>query len=409
VAPRPITITLLAGVYRAALGACDFALHLCGPTGVFKSELAALSQHHYGAGLDARHLPANWSSTANAVEGLAFAAKDVLLVVDDFSPTGRTADVQRSHREADRLLRAQGNHTGRQRMRADGTLRSEKPPRGLILSTGEDIPRGQSLRARLVIVEVSPGVVNPTILTVCQRQAAAGVYAQALSGFLQWVAPQYGMLHANLPSELAQVREELATGESDHARTPSNQANLLLGWRYFLNFSEELGALGALEAAGLWHEGLQALRETARTQLGHQQAAEPTSHYLRLLRAALSSGRAHLAKPDGSAPESSQAATGWRQDSVGLWLPQGSCIGWCDAEGLYLEPDAAYAAASELARAQGECLSVTLRTLNKRLQEAGLLLRTDESRKTATVRKTLCGQRRDVLQLRLDALLVSSD
>src|SRR6185436_13476176 len=112
--------------------------------------LAALAQQHYGAGMDSRHLPASWSSTGNSLEGLAFAAADALLVVDDFAPGGTTADVARMHREADRLLRAQGNRSGRMRMRADATLRPPKPPRGIILSTGEDVPRGQSLRARLL-------------------------------------------------------------------------------------------------------------------------------------------------------------------------------------------------------------------------------------------------------------------
>ena len=48
--------------------------------------------------MDARHLPGSWSSTGNALEGLAFSAKDVLLVVDDFAPTGSATDVQRMHR-----------------------------------------------------------------------------------------------------------------------------------------------------------------------------------------------------------------------------------------------------------------------------------------------------------------------
>src|SRR5262249_48786127 len=134
----PMTFPLLAAAYRAPLGNADFSLHLAGATGLFKSEAAALAQQHYGAGLDARHLPCNWSSTANAIEGVAFAAKDSLLTVDDFYPTGSAADVQRQHREADRLFRNQGNRAGRQRLRSDASLRPAKPPRGLVLSTGED-------------------------------------------------------------------------------------------------------------------------------------------------------------------------------------------------------------------------------------------------------------------------------
>src|SRR5204862_335813 len=111
-----ITVPLLAAVYRAVLGAADFALHLAGETGQGKTELAALAQQHYGAGLDARNLPGNWASTGNSLEGLAFAAKDGLVTVDDFVPAGTVADVARMHREADRLLRAQGNRSGRMRM-----------------------------------------------------------------------------------------------------------------------------------------------------------------------------------------------------------------------------------------------------------------------------------------------------
>ena len=159
-----------------------------------------------------RHLPGSWSSTANATEGLAFAAKDALLVVDDYAPRGAAGDRQRLERDADRLLRAQGNRAGRQRMRADGSLRPARPPRGLILSTGEDVPPGQSLRGRLLILEVSPGDVPLARLTPHQHAAAAGLLARALAGFVRWLAPQYGELCGRLPAERAALRERATTG-----------------------------------------------------------------------------------------------------------------------------------------------------------------------------------------------------
>src|SRR5712691_6728858 len=160
VAPDAVTMPFYTSIWRAVLGGVDCSLHGAGPTGAGKSALAALVQQHFGAGMDARHVPASWISTGNALEGLAFQAKDAVLVVDDFCPTGSHADIQRYHKEADRLFRSQGNQSGRQRMRPDSTLKPVKPPRGLILSTGEDVPRGQSLRARLLILDVSPGMVQ---------------------------------------------------------------------------------------------------------------------------------------------------------------------------------------------------------------------------------------------------------
>jgi hypothetical protein len=199
VAPRRIAVPILAAVARAVLGGVDFSIHLTGATGVGKSELAALAQQHFGADMDARHLPASWTSTANALEAVAFCAKDALLIVDDFAPRGGPSDVQRLHRDADRLLRAQGNHAGRLRMLPDSTLRPEKPPRGLILSTGEDVPQGYSLRARLIVIEVDPSDVNLERLTLCQGDAVTGLYAQATAAFVRWLAPQYDEIYALFP------------------------------------------------------------------------------------------------------------------------------------------------------------------------------------------------------------------
>jgi hypothetical protein len=56
-----LAFPLLASVYRAVLGEApgpiDLFLELAGPHGVGKSELAALADQHFGAALDARHLP----------------------------------------------------------------------------------------------------------------------------------------------------------------------------------------------------------------------------------------------------------------------------------------------------------------------------------------------------------------
>ena len=69
----------------------------------------------------------------------------------------------------------------------------------------------------------------------------------------------------------------------------------------------------------------------------------------------------------------------------------GRRIGWTDREKVYLDPEAAYAAAQELARKQGGALPVQPRTLWKRLDEAGLLAAKDRGRNTY---KASAGERR---------------
>jgi hypothetical protein len=405
--PGRATFPLLAAVYRAVLGDTDFALHLAGPTGCFKSEAAALAQQHFGPGLDARHLPASWSSTGNALESLAFTAKDALLVVDDFCPTGSSADVQRYHREADRLFRGQGNGAGRQRLRADASLRPAKPPRGLVLSTGEDTPRGQSLRARLLGLETSPGDFGPAppdpnpTLTACQQDATAGKYAAALSGFLRWLAPQLDSIRARLRADLAELRDR-ARGDGQHARTPGIVADLALGLRYLLDFAQSAGAISETERGDLWERGWAALKEAAAAQGAQIATAEPTGLFLRLLAAALASGRAHVAGPEGDRP-ADPGAWGWRAAGDN-WNAQGRRVGWLDGADLYLEPEAVYAEVQELARQQGDGLPIAPRTLRKRMKERGLLASTDPEREVLTVRRTLDGRRREVLHLQARCL-----
>jgi hypothetical protein len=405
--PARLIFPLLAGVYRSVLGPCDFGLHTCGITGTFKTETAALFQQHLGTGLDARHLPASWSSTGNALESLAFTAKDALLVVDDFAPAGSTSDVQRFHREADRVLRAQGNAAGRARLSSDAFLRQGKPPRGLILSTGEDIPRGQSLRARLLVLEFAPGDIDVAKLTACQQDAAAGLYAEVMAGFVRWLAPRYADVRGGLRAEVADLREKALTGTA-HRRTPEIVSNLYLGLRYFLDFAEAAGAISADDKAELLERAWRALGEAAAAQADHLHTADPVGQFLRLLAAAIASGRAHCAAPNGDTPENPKA-WGWREreiptggDSRLEYQPQGTRIGWIEGTELYLEPEASYAAAQDLARVQGDSLPVSAPTLRRRLNERGLLVSHEQGK--LLTRRTVHGERRSVLHLKVRAI-----
>jgi Domain of unknown function (DUF927) len=405
---------MLAATYRAALGETDFGMHLVGPTGSFKSEAATLAQQHFGRAMSSRRLPASWASTANANEALAFAAKDSLLVVDDFSPTGSSADVQRLQKDAERLFRAQGNRSGRQRMKANAELRSQKPPRGLILSTGEDTPAGQSLRARLLVLEASRGDLGPIkdnpVLTSCQRDADAGKYEAAMAAFIQWLAPDYDRVRTRLPAEMAELRSRVGAA-GQHARTPGIVADLALGLRYFLDFACDSFEVSDAERGELWERGWDALIEAAEAHTENVGAAEPAALFLRLLGAALASGSAHIADEAGNAPDEAGNAPdepqrwGWRRnESSGRYEPKGSRVGWLMDGQIYLEPDASFAAVQCGARDQGQHFPIAERTTRKRLKEQGYLAATDEARERLTVRRVLQGKERAVLHLAPGAL-----
>jgi hypothetical protein len=407
--PDRITVPVVGSIFRAVLGPADFSLQLTGRTGLFKTELAALAQQHFGQTLNARNLPGSWMSTGNSLETLAFSAKDALVCVDDFAPSGSATDVQRYHREADRLIRAQGNSAGRSRCRADGSLKPGKAPRGLILSTGEDVPRGQSLRARLLVLELSEGDITSEKLTPLQQDGARGLFASCMAGFLVWLAQSYGEVRARLHKEHAELRDRRGAGAGQHARTPGIVADLVLGLKYFLDFAVEVNALTDAERDALDQRCWVALTEAAAAQTEHDQDAEPCGHFLRLLAGAIASGRGHAAGPDGGPPGTPER-WGWLSSHTGgqsqeEWRPHGHCVGWVDGADLYLEPEAAYAEAQEIARHQGVGLPIQPRTLWKRMRDRGLLATWDSGRQRNTVRRTLGGEKdRNVLHLRADVL-----
>ncbi len=436
--PARILAPLLAAVYRAVLGGTDFSLSVVGASGVFKSEVAALLQRHFGADFDARNLPMNWSGTANANEATAFAAKDALLVIDDFVPARSMPDRNRQQREAERLFRGAGNRQGRARMSADLSVREGRPPRCLLLSTGEDMPAGHSLGARMLKVEVGSGEIETTRLTACQRDAAAGLYAQAMAAYLRWLAPRLKAMRSLMRERVPDLRA-IASEVAAHARTPGIVADLFFGLAGLVAFAVECGAMRPEEADAVSALAWRGLRAAAGEQVAHQQSEEPARRFLELLGSALASGRAHVdtmsggvpdvtadgvergpadgadsndvemfEPSDGTRPHDRGAQSFWSDRwgwsyHRGQWEPRGPLVGWLDADAgaLFLEPDAAYKAAAEMVP-DGAGLPSS-RTLWKRVAEGGWLRR-EESRETLKVRVTVAGQRRAVICLRKDAL-----
>ena len=352
--PLAITAPIFATIWRAPIDAADFTLHLAGPTGVFKTELAALAQQHFGPELDARHL-AGWSSTANSLEVRAFAAKDSLLVVDDFAPGGAASDVQRMQREAARLIRAQGNRSGRGRLRPDGTLRPTKPPRCTIISTGEDTPAGQSIRARLLVVEIGDGDVE-LVAPDCDAariQASSPAACPPTSSIWRAIWLGTSAVSGIAPPSCAAM-PRAATGARPGSRASSAPRS-----RPTCRFVDRMD---------LWPSCWAALLASANAQAAHQLAEDPARRFVALIGALLSSKTAHLARADDPdrtpadhiagevgwlqvVPERPDLTSGGEDDKPAIWRPQGPQIGWFDEhkDAAYLEPDAAYGAVQRLA------------------------------------------------------------
>lgn len=399
-APDRVTFPLLGAVYRSVFGEIAFSLHISGFTGSGKSELAALAQQHFGPEMTRPNLPGAWSATASQLEGLAFLTKDTVFVIDEFVPRGTPLERAQLHQKADRVLRAVGNAMGRGRAGPDGKPRPTITPRSLVISTGEDVPGGQSLRARVFVIEVTRGDIGAgdlRSLTPHQDAASCGHYAVAMTGFIQWLARNHELLRI-FQVEAKEWRSKLIENAS-HGRIADTTAQLVTTWRFITQFAIECGAISFDEAAAYFRRAVDALTIGAAEQADIQGCEDPIERFRDLLDGAITSGRAHIAGLNGREPVT-PTAMGWRK--VGMdWQPLGRCIGWEDGNGgLYLEPEASFAAVQEMGTASGEGLGLSSTTLRKRLHERGLLYSIEEhGKRHLAARRTVGGRRRRVLHM----------
>ena len=149
VADDLFSVPLYAAIWRAPLGDSAMTVFASGSTGLFKTATVKLAQQHYGKDFeDEQNILHFDNGTALGFKESLFVAKDALCLIDEFVPSGSTNEQQRTHAMGEQVIRAVGNKAGRIKFGRDQKLQDPHEPRALLLSTGEDRPRGHSLALR---------------------------------------------------------------------------------------------------------------------------------------------------------------------------------------------------------------------------------------------------------------------
>lgn len=408
--PDKVMAPQMCAAYRAVLPLQpETTLWTFGGTGAFKSHIAALFAQHFGPELTVRGFPTGWQSTANAMEGIAFQLANVLMVVDDYVPQAAATktDLAKLNEKVERLVRGAANSAGRSRMRVDGTVRPELYPRAQVLCTGEDVPPGQSLQARTSLVEIVRDDVTSERLTAAQKTADEGVYAQAMAGYVQWLAARYENTEdwpAELKAELADGRNKVAKDVTGHSRAPEAVAGLLLGLRWFLRYARQIGAITQEEWTAIYQRCRTALLDGSAVQSAETKSLSAEAIYLGAIRTAITSGRAYLAdlSSDGVPPRTEATRWGWAQDDMERLSARGEKIGWVSGADVYLDPGAAYTAAVVQADRMRTPLQTSRARVHKALFAADLLPSADPGHLTTKV--SVGGGRPRVLHLKAEAL-----
>jgi hypothetical protein len=403
-------------VFRSAVFHVSYALGYYGRSGAGKSPMQACLQQHYGATMIYPFAPAFWFYTENVLNDLQYQARDALLPIDDFVPAGPRSDQDRMHGKSARVVRGQANRASRRRMRRDGTLAPDRPPRGGTMWTGETALRGEPLQVRSLTLACYRGMMQKADLDACRRDANAGRYAETLGLFIQWVIPRRDQILAEWDDAVAVLQARLeATG---HPRTPQILADLAHTWNLVLDFMVDMDAITAAERETYRQRFWKALEEIGGEQSEAIASSEVAGRSIRLLSAAVASAQLHFVTQKELGRPHPPERYGWREqeseskDDEGRhtvrteWRAGGKQVGYIgEHDEIYLESEIAFVATQRLADSEGEGLGITIGVWKKRLNEGGFLAAThkDGEKVHLEVLRVVGGKRRPVLYIRADA------
>jgi hypothetical protein len=217
----------------------------------------------------------------------------------------------------------------------DLSERKQRPPRGLVIATAENPLVGQSIVGRMIYVPVEKGEVIRTDgagesdLDAAQQEAMDGLYAQAMAGYVTWLAERWEMLREELPGRVqAASRTARQLFPSGQARLTDYYGLLIEAIRLALIYADVHGALpGGVEAS------LEAYRfaliELLRSQSERVAGESPVVKFWSAIADLLAQEKVYLAP---------------RLDDGTFITPNNAdLIGWYDESYVYLLTNAALA------------------------------------------------------------------
>jgi hypothetical protein len=349
---------------------------LFGTTGSLKSTAVALAMCHFGT-FAFNTPPASWTGTTNALEKKAFLVKDAPLWIDDYAAQATVTGQRELRAKSDQLLRDWGNRAGRGRMRADLKLRRTFVPRGLIISTAEQLPPGPSLLPRLFAIEIGPEMMTRgegSALTRAQAEDAPR-YARAMAGYVRWLSAQWPQLAATLPESRLRFTERARMAGEGHLRVPGNVATMFLGFTLGLEYAQAVGAIDEAQENALHAEAWNVLLGAGEAQCQIVVEERPVELYIDALQQMFAQGVAYLRRRDRQTGETPDEDA-WPADRA----PKAQRLGWYDDEFWYLLPGATYNAVCGFYRDGGTLFPDRARGIQIKLVEEKKVLPDGKSR-----------------------------
>jgi hypothetical protein len=286
----------------------------------------------------------------------------------------------------------------------------------MVVSSGEEIPRGASLLARMVILslEKSQSEIDTSTLTMFQELARAGKLAMITASFVQWLAPRMTELKTTFPNKVRDLRKEAIDKKfaTSHSRSPDIYGNLCGAADIFIDFAINAGAITQRAGQEYFDQIEQALKDCLKAQNTYQKQSDEVEQFWNIFRACLLCGDVHLLNSyNQGPPKVNPWLWGWRSstgsavnengDEINTELQaKGKPVGWIHEEKqeLWLTPESVLQAVQTFAVKQGELLQIDKNTIFKRSRERGLIvedeLDSSSGGRRLYIKKTIGGAKR---------------
>lgn len=387
--PAYISVPLLGITYLAPL--CEFLDQvLCPPSfvtaligqhGTHKTSIASLFLNHFGR-FGIRGMPTNFTSTLNAVRRSAFAAKDALLLVDDYFPATSIQERRKMENIMQVISRTFGDKANRNRLNADLSMQKGMPARCIAMMTGETLPDvGASGQARMYVIELDKkSYAYSDELEQLRQDAEDGALRKAMSSYIEWLLPQAEDLPQRLREMFRDYRKrahELIAGAATNDRADDAVAHIMIGLTMMMEWVKSMGMMSAEDVQDQLNEWWGIVVSNTKAQGAEGKDESPVAMFMTAVREMLISGVVTVVD---ISPGTERKA------------PSKGMCGYCDSQNYYFLPEQIYGAACKFFNDQNRVYPLTKNALFKIMREDGIIEQWDVKAGKSTKQKVINGK-----------------
>lgn len=359
-------LALLSSIFRDAGHEIHFVTFIEGESGSLKTAVATCLFALFDG--SEKEVPANFADTTTALEHKMFETADSVLVMDDYHPATSKEQGNRMVETLETLIRFYGDGVGKARGTADGGIRRERRPQGIVVVTGEDRGGSHSSRLRSLFIQVHKSMTKtsqPTFIGEHLKiyQNDPSLLRDHYYYFIEYIASRYDDYVAWIHNNFDELRRFVEKSGIKEKRLVDVAVQLMLTANIVLDYGENCGAIKQGETGFHYEAWVRAIIAVVRTSEAESADMDPSAMYLYAIKSMMDAGELRIAKT---------------QPQYGEKPAQFDGFYW--AGDLCLEPDHTHEKVLRFWASQKKHFSPSQHKISRALYEAGVLIVQTEER-----------------------------